>query len=283
MAKSRVNDHSSFLAYKNYRWLKISILICVISAIGYWMTDFDPVRNGGTWYGYTLGTIGALLILWLSVLGIRKRAITQGHWSLKAWTSAHIYLGLSLLIVATLHTGFQFGMNVHTLSYGLMVFVILSGLLGIYFYAVIPRKMSTNRAEMSQQHMLDEVASLNTLLIDTAQPLRNDYIPIVEKAAHNTQLGGSIFWRISGQNKRCTTQKALTFFKQELRTTENNMRSPVLDIISVLERKNALLGRIRKHIRYKALLQIWLFIHIPFTFALIAALAAHIISVFYYN
>lgn len=283
MAKSRGPDHSSFLAYKNYRWLKISLFLCVLSMIGYWSTDFDPVRNGGTWYGYTLGTIGALLILWLALLGIRKRAITQGNWSLKAWTSAHIYLGLGLLIIATLHTGFQFGWNIHTLAYALMVFVIGSGLFGIYFYVSVPRKMSTNRAEMGQQQMLDDIAALDALLIDTAQPLRNDYIPVVEKAAEQSRLGGSIFRRLSGVDRRCATQKALNFFKAELRTTENEMRSPVLDAISVLERKNALLGRIRKHIRFKALLQIWLCIHIPFTFALIAALIVHIISVFYYS
>jgi hypothetical protein len=32
----------------------------------------------------------------------------------------------------------------------------------------------------------------------------------------------------------------------------------------------------------KALLDVWLFVHIPATIALLAALAAHVISVFYY-
>ena len=42
------------------------------------------------------------------------------------------------------------------------------------------------------------------------------------------------------------------------------------------------LGRIRRHMRLKAMLEIWLYIHVPATFMLLAALAAHIISVFYY-
>ena len=32
----------------------------------------------------------------------------------------------------------------------------------------------------------------------------------------------------------------------------------------------------------KALLEIWLYIHVPLTIALLAALIAHIVSVFYY-
>src|SRR3546814_14908394 len=58
-----------------------------------------PRHNGSSWYGYTLGTVGAGLILWLTALGYRKRKMTNDYWSLKAWTSAHVYLGLSLMVV----------------------------------------------------------------------------------------------------------------------------------------------------------------------------------------
>jgi hypothetical protein len=53
-------------------------------------------------------------------------------------------------------------------------------------------------------------------------------------------------------------------------------------VVNLLERKAAALGRIRKHMKIKALLEVWLFVHVPVTFALIAALAAHIVSVFFY-
>ncbi len=50
----------------------------------------------------------------------------------------------------------------------------------------------------------------------------------------------------------------------------------------LLQRKAAALSRIRRHVRIRAMLEIWLYVHVPLTFALIAALAAHIISVFFY-
>src|SRR6476660_9785113 len=99
-------DHESFLAHKNFRWLKIALVLTVLTAAGYVMADIQPRPSGGSWYGYTLGTIGALLIVWLTLLGVRKRRMTPGSWSLKGWTSAHVYLGLLLIVVGTFHTGF---------------------------------------------------------------------------------------------------------------------------------------------------------------------------------
>lgn len=284
MAKpSRVNTHQSFFSYKRYRYLKLSVLLCVVSLIGYIFADFDPARNGGTWYGYILGTIGTLLILWLTLLGVRKRAITPGNWSLKAWTSAHIYLGLSLVIVVTLHTGFQFGLNIHTLAYTVMMLVVVSGLFGIYFYAFVPRRMSDNRGEMGQAAMLDEILNLNRLLRETAQPLDEKYIPSIEKSIEEKLVSRNIFKRLSRPEKTGPTQSALEFLTSDMRDSDREARAAILDTISVLERKNSLLLRINKHVRFRALLEVWLYFHIPLTFALLAALAAHIVSVFFYS
>jgi hypothetical protein len=52
--------------------------------------------------------------------------------------------------------------------------------------------------------------------------------------------------------------------------------------VQLLERKSAALMRIRSAMRIRALLEVWLFVHVPITFALIAALIVHIISVFFY-
>jgi hypothetical protein len=53
-------------------------------------------------------------------------------------------------------------------------------------------------------------------------------------------------------------------------------------ILFLLERKDAALAQARRHIRMKTQLEIWLYVHVPITVALIVALVAHILSVFLY-
>ena len=64
-----VTDHGSFLRHRHFRWLKLGSILALFALVGFLFAQVPPVPYGGTWYGYTLGTIGAVLILWLSLLG----------------------------------------------------------------------------------------------------------------------------------------------------------------------------------------------------------------------
>ena len=281
--RKKVAMHDGFLKHAGYRWLKISSAIMLICIVSYIFIDVSPRHNGGSWYGYALGTIGALLILWLTMLGVRKRAMTPGQWSLKAWTSAHIYLGLSLIVIGTLHTGFQLGWNIHTAAYVFMMIVIISGIVGIYFYANIPRALSDNRDEMTETEMLENLRSLDRQLHEAAQPLSAEHAALVLQSLEQDPFGGGFFRRISGRYPDCATREAQADLRRE-RAYQPKMGGddPLDKVDALLEKKEATLARVRRHLKLKAMLQVWLFIHVPMTFALIAALTAHIISVFFY-
>ena len=279
--RERATEHEGFLRYQNYKWLKIALAMSGIALLIYAFDDVQPRPNGGSLYGYTTGTIGVLLILWLTMLGVRKRAITPGRWSLKSWTSAHVYLGLSLVVIATLHTGFDFGWNVHTLAYVLMMLVIASGIFGIAAYASLPQALSANRGETTQIQMLDNLRMLDRQLNEAAQPLDAEGAAIVQMALDDNPFGGGLIARLTGRYRQCGTRAALTAVRAH--PSRQEAAADPLDHVEVLlERKRSSLARIRKHLRLKALLEIWLHIHIPLTFALIAALFVHIVAVFYY-
>lgn len=280
--RERSSAHDGFLRYKNFRWAKIAGAICLIAIAVYLMIDVKPRPNGGSAEGYVLGTVGALLILWLTLLGVRKRAMTPGRWSLKSWTSAHVYLGLSLIVIATLHTGFQFGWNVHTLAYALMMLVILSGIWGISMYGTLPKALSDNREMMTETQMLDSLRSIDRQLHEAAQPLEQEHADLVQSSLEQNPFGGGVWSRLTGRYANCATRRAQMELRRGAAYRPKLSDDPLDRVDSLLERKGAILSRVRRHLKLKALLEVWLYVHVPVTFALIAALSAHIVSVFFY-
>jgi hypothetical protein len=285
IARTRLGDnasHEGFLRHRRFFWLKASLAVSFIALLGYALIDVQPRPNGGSSYGYALGTVAVLLILWLTLLGLRKRAMTSGRWSLKAWTSAHVYLGLSLVVIATLHSGFQFGWNVHTLAYALMMIVIGSGVYGISVYAALPAELSNSRAEMTRPQMIDSVIKLDRQIQIAAQPLGHSDTAIVAASIEEDPFRGGLIRRLSGRYPACRTAFAHRALRKRGAESTGGEAEAIEKVADLIERKSAALDRIRKHLRIKAMLEVWLYVHIPATFALIAALAAHILSVFYY-
>ncbi len=274
-------EHEGFLRYRRFRWLKRAAALCLVAILAYALVDAQPRPNGGSWLGYTLGTLGAGLIVWLALLGVRKRNMSRGSWSLKAWTSAHVYLGSTLIVIATLHTGFQFGWNVHTLAYALMILVIVSGIYGVTVYALLPAALSNNREEMTEPQMIEALAAADRQLVEAAQPLERRWTEPVLAALSESAFSDGLWRRLSGGGDGAgPTTDAINALNQA--TSEAADDPALLRVEALLQRRRAQLERIRRHLQLKALLEVWLYVHVPATFALLAALTAHVVSVFVY-
>lgn len=274
--------HESVLVYRSFRYLKVAVLLMLAAIVVYAFDRPMVDPNGGTWLGYTLGTIGALLILWLTWFGVRKRQYDLGPGQLEEWLSAHVYLGIALTIIATLHTGFQFGWNVHTLAYVLMMLVIISGGFGVYAYLRYPALMTENRRGQTLKDMMAQMSELDVEARDVAQTLSNEVADAVLKAAQDTCIGGGVGRQLSGRDPDCATAAALSRIEGLAREASAEDADNMRRLISLLTRKTELLDRARQDVRMKAMMTIWLYFHVPLTFALLAALASHIISVFFY-
>lgn len=280
--RSNAVQHEGFLRHRNFRWAWRAGLLCVIAVAAYLLMDAEPRPNGGSAYGYAAGVIAALLVLWLTLLGLRKRAITPGNWSLKAWVSAHVYLGLAVLVVATLHAGFQFGWNVHTLAYALMVLVVLSGLFGVAVYAILPRHLSRNRGETTQKQMLETLKTLDRQINEAAQPLSEAQARVVQMSLDHSPVGGDLWRRLSGGRGGCGNRRALSRLRA-LRRQATDVDLQRLDRMEeLLQRKAVALAQVRRHLQIRAWLGVWLSVHVPATIALITAITAHVFSVFIY-
>jgi hypothetical protein len=274
--------HHSFLVYRRFLHLKLSMLLVAVSiALYVWHAPMAG-PSGGTWLGFTLGTIGALIIVWLTWFGWRKRSYGSTRISLASWLSAHVYFGLTLLIVATLHTGFQFGPNVHTLSYVLMVLVIFSGIFGIFAYTRYPRLITANRHGATQTQLLGRIASIDGEIRQAIMGTGDAVVRVVAPAIERDDIGGTVWRQLSARYPNCSTAAALQQVQALGRTMELDQQIELRSILVLLAQKAELLERVRRDIQYKALMEIWLYVHVPITFALLAALLVHIISVFFY-
>lgn len=274
--------HESFLVHRRFRYLKLALALSLASIVAYIAWQPETGHDGGTWLGYTLGTIGALLIVWLMLFGIRKRRYGPGSWSLKAWLSAHVYLGLALIVVATLHTGFQFGLNLHTLAYVLMIVVIISGVFGVVAYGRVPRLMTLNRMSQSFEGMAREALDIDRQCAELAIGLDDAFAEEVRRAREETRLGGSLWRKLAARDPRCGTTRAIARVRELAEAAPPAMRDRASALLVALRRKEELLARTRRDIRLKTLLDLWLYVHVPLSFALLAALTAHIVSVFFY-
>ena len=294
--------HTGILRYAKARFLWWAVGLTAFSVLLYSTQGGLQPANGGTWQGYVLGTIGALLIVWLSMLGIRKRSYSSTAGSVPGWTSAHVYLGTALLVVATLHSAGQLGWNVHSLSYVLMFVVIISGFYGIYTYVNYPQAITENRSGSSRAALFAELFELDRRGRELAAKGPDDINIVVRSAIERTAIGGGIYAQLLGTDRSLFVRPSGSGDSAAGKPVSNRDQQPVIDLIAgrlprtskvaetelleeLLEifcRRQAVLRRIARDIRLRGRIRFWLLIHIPLTVALIFALIVHIVTTFIY-
>src|ERR1700722_9504902 len=185
--------HQGILRYAGLRYLWIG-LVLIAACGGLYATQggMYPAR-GDTWQGYVLGSVAALMVVWLSSIGIRKRRYGSGSGSVQGWTSAHIYLGVVVVAVATLHSAAQFHWNVHTLAYVLMCLVVLSGIVGVFSYLNVPGQLSANREGGSRSELFGELFDLDKRGREVAQRCDPRTGAAVISSIERTTIGGGVF------------------------------------------------------------------------------------------
>ncbi|MFZ3322531.1 MAG: hypothetical protein WA190_09175 [Usitatibacter sp.] len=273
--------HYSILEYARFRWFKASVVLCAVVSLAYLWHEPTPKPYGGTPLGYTLGTIGALLIVWLLWYGVRKRRYSAGD-SVQGWLSAHVYLGTALVYVVTLHTGFELGWNVHTLAYVLMLLVVASGFYGVFAYLRVPRVMTANLGDDTLDAIVLRIADLDREMREKALSLPDVLFALVDRSVKGTRLGGGFRRLISGTDPRCPTALAVHEWSRAASPLQGEAAQLSKEVYGMLLQKDQMLGRARRDLRYQAILELWLYAHVPLAFMLLAALVVHIASVFIY-
>ena len=290
--------HESILAFNKRRYLWVSLLISALAIVAYWINDPQEPPNGGTPLGYTLGTIGALMILWFTFLGIRKRRYSSTLGTVQGWLSAHVYLGIALVVIVLLHTGFQFGINVHTLALALMVLVVASGLYGVFIYVRYPERLSANRDGANRSELYDQLGDIDRRSRRIAETLPPEFQELVNSGISRTLLGGSVWARLHGKDQsqvvlqrgngsevvaNAGQEAALDWLaERQSRSSDPEVAASIGELSALIRNKRRLLKKLTEDMRLQATIEVWLYAHVPLTAGLLMALFVHIVTVFMY-
>ena len=154
--------------YLRFAYIVTALLLIVLMVYGadyYWASAeqraFSPkhayLKPSGA-IGLRLGMVGFVMFLLIYLYPLRKRWAWLGRQgSSRHWLDFHVLLGLSAPVVITLHSSFKFS-GIAGVAYWIMILVSLSGVVGRYLYAQIPR--SINFAELSMKEAQENSASL---------------------------------------------------------------------------------------------------------------------------
>lgn len=306
----------NLINYSRFWYLKLSIVLVLLNALLYMKfrpSGIDPY--GGTVAGYLLGIESALIVLFLCWFGMHKRlpakrskrhlprrdenkdavagamnVLVADHSkelgpgrSMQGFLSVHIYLGMALLFLATMHTGFRLGLNVHTLAFALMVLVIISGMYGVLLYLNYPIKMTQNLGETTLADTLRQIGELDESAKVVALDLPDEVSRLVIQSRLHTDIGATPAQRLLANYPSCPTRHAvrkLRILAEKYR--EGSQPQKMRELYSLLLNKQTLVNKARLDIMYKARLAIWLHLHIPLAAALFLTLLIHILAVLYF-
>lgn len=155
-------------------WMLALSVVLVIGGYGYdyyilsaAQRPFSPkheiLRPSGT-IGIRLGMLGVLMFFLIYLYPLRKKWGWLGRQgNSRHWLDFHIVLGTTAPIIIAFHSSFKFG-NIAGMAFWSMLMVTLSGFIGRYLYAQIPRNL--NAAELSMREMQEREAALRKELAE---------------------------------------------------------------------------------------------------------------------
>lgn len=276
--------HDSILNHKNAKYLWWQLVIILAGIVSYVYVEYGFHPEVSFWFDYLSGGLGALIILWLTYYSKRKRSYKSRLGTTRGWLSAHVYIGLSLIVLVTLHTRFDFHWNIHLLAYILMLLVILIGILGVFLYFYYPKIITANAAQTTKQQRLKRIQELDKQCLSVASSIDEHTHSLVLNSIQQSTIGGGTWQQLTAGLHPHKQQEAIIQSISDRMSTNQDAQisSKLRQMLDLLTRRKDIYNRIQNEIRYTARMTVWLYIHIILTYALLAALLVHVITVFMY-
>jgi hypothetical protein len=244
----------------------------------------DALRPSGP-IGMKLGMFGVFLFFLIYLYPLRKKwgwLARQGN--ARHWLDFHVVLGTLAPVIVAFHATFKFG-NIAGLAFWSMLAVTLSGFVGRYLYAQIPRNL--NSAELSMKEMTTLQDSMRNELTgqnsSSAKRMEKLYdLPTAKDVEHMPTLVALIYM-ILIDLKRPFQVSLLRLrsagFAQWIISIAGLLRTrdaKLEHVISIARKQAQLSKRILFLSRTGQVFRLWHVVHRPFSYAFAVLALLHI-------
>ena len=257
------------------------LLLFAATAVYFW----DAARefpHGGSPLGITYGILGSLLILLLAFFGIRKRWYRSTFGTLEQWLQSHIYLGVLVLVILLYHTGGRFNDRIAVTALLLVAIVVASGIFGAVLYVTVPRMLTEVESDLTVGELSEQLNQLGKQMARIASGKSSAFQRIHAQLMASSTPGWLAGWRLLVTPRRPAAPDAGNW-ADLLGLAPKNEEDDLRQLLIVSRQRGELLIRLMYQQRYKNVLDAWLYVHIPFTIALLVFAVVHVVAVFYYG
>lgn len=275
-------------ASSSARWRWAAFAALAVLAASYFASARRGFAHGGSAAGVAYGALALAAILVLLFFGVRKRWYKSTWGRLESWLQSHVWLGLLSVALVAFHSGFHFRDRVAVAAFAVLVAVVASGVWGVFLYAQVPRlltEVETNLTAEQASEQLDQLArGMARLAAGRSAELTRVYEALLAQSFPGRYAGWRILRPGSGRSRRGERSGARgeVSLAAALARVGPAEQEELRQLLVLSRQREELHRRLLDQQRYKNLLDVWLFLHLPLSIALLVLVAVHVAAALYY-
>jgi hypothetical protein len=184
---------------------------------------------------------------------------------LARWMHAHLYYGLAAGGMVLLHAGGAPRSSIGYLLFGLTLIVVLTGVGGVFLWAVMPRILTKAERDLS---------------IEKAHALLDSLDRKIELAYESVDDGTRAVCQDADKNDGDFNQRIEAARKATADDPEARRRTE--DLMALLGQRRQVRGEWKMLMRIKQRMHIWRVVHLPAAVLLSVVIVVHVVSVLWY-
>lgn len=257
------------------------LALLVASYVFYWISG--RFMHGGSPAGLAYGVLGTLAVLVLLYYGVRKRSYRSRMGTLEGWLQAHLYLGFLSAVLILFHTGMRFEDDVAVAAFVVLLIVVASGFWGALAYTSLPRRLTAVQGDLTPEEMSAQLNQLGRAMDRLAAGKSTAFRELAARFVGELAPRPFAGWRILGRARATGDFLDDKRLKALVARVVAEEQPELRQLVVLARQRRELNGKLVAQQRYKNLLEVWLYLHLPLSIALVALVVAHLVAVFYYS